>query len=189
MNLQTILMIFFFQRGRWVRMVGKEKKKSWGTSTETLKPPNMLCLTRTRSLPSVSEIVQHPVGNTYIKPCNTSRKNASMYFTANSCRGAPCTDSRHSSWFHAVSILLSSAPTLLQEAFRSKAVQGPFIILATTTQNDNSLPTSSWQKTEKQFALFMHMAFPFPRLPQTLHTYPIVQHLNVLHLKVKGFYI
>lgn len=64
MNLQTILMIFFFQRGRWVRMVGKEKKKSWGTSTETLKPPNMLCLTRTRSLPSVSEIVQHPVGNT-----------------------------------------------------------------------------------------------------------------------------
>lgn len=45
-------------------MVGKEKKKSWGTSTETLKPPNMLCLTRTRSLPSVSEIVQHPVGNT-----------------------------------------------------------------------------------------------------------------------------
>lgn len=112
MNLQTILMIFFFQRGRWVRMVGKEKKKSWGTSTETLKPPNMLCLTRTRSLPSVSEIVQHPVGNTYIKPCNTSRKNASMYFTAKSCRGAPCTDSRHSSWFHAVSILLSSAPTL-----------------------------------------------------------------------------
>lgn len=190
MNLQTVMMILFSQRGRWVRMVEKEKRKPWRTSMETLKP-----LTRCvwqghggchRCLGMPSTLWEALTSRHAVSVGETN----SMYFRTNSCERPPAQAADTAGVCTEVMLYQYSFPLslfLLLETFRTQAVPGPFVILAGTTQNGSPLPICSWHKC----ALVIHMDFTLLRLspkisPWTLHTHPIIQRLKVSHLEVKG---
>lgn len=131
MNLQTILTILFSQRGRWVRMVEREKKKQWETSPETLKPLTR-CVWRTRKLPLVSGVAQHTAGNTYIKPCSIRRSNGQHAPQDKQLQRGP----QHRQQTQQVSVLNSCrintpflSPSFRSQTFRTKAAPDHLLLL------------------------------------------------------------
>lgn len=154
---------------------GRERHRNKDGVTSTR---NTLCLTRTQRLRAVSGIVQHVVGSIYIKPCSISRGIRQQVLQGRQLQRGPLHRADTADWMHSYTSPSLTHRTRLLDAFRVKAVP------RTMYQSCSHYPWTRSQHVPDKFALFIHMDLsalrPPPKIsPWTLHTSPVIQHLNI----------